>query len=275
MIKTCVQFLNDIKDNKSASTFRNYSYTIKQFESYLESVGGDINKPTRTDVQQYFANMTKEDGREVSATTKKNRFACIRAYTAYLGRTEIVEGIDLPKAPSLRESAPDALSHNEMLALLRAVEEDGKVRNIAIVFTLVKAGLRVSELVALDRNDIVMTERKGHIHVRHGKGNKERLVPLSKDVRFWVTKYLESREDENEALFVSNYKKRISVRSVQHMLQEYGVRPHQLRHTFATELVTRKNAPITVVKEVLGHNTLEMTLRYTKPTFEDIADWID
>ncbi|MDP9742868.1 UNVERIFIED_ORG: integrase/recombinase XerD [Bacillus sp. B2I3] len=269
MIKTCVQFLNDIKDHKSASTYRNYSYTIKQFEAFLQSVGGDINTPTRTDVQQYFGTM------EAAATTKKNRFACIRAYASYLGRMEIVEGINLPQAPSIRESAPDALSHNEMLDLLRKVEKDGKLRNIAITQTLVKAGLRVSELVALDCKDIVITERTGRIIVRNGKGNKERLVPVSKDVRFWVSKYLESRKDDNEALFLSNYGKRISIRSVQQMLQNYGVRPHQLRHTFATELVTRKNAPITVVKEVLGHNTLEMTLRYTKPTFEDIADWID
>lgn len=90
--------------------------------------------------------------------------------------------------------------------------------------------------MSLDITDYEASERKGFIRIV-GKGLKERHVPVSAECRHAINAYLAQRNDDKEALFLSNYSKRISVRSVQHMLEQYGVHPHQLRHTFVKRLV--------------------------------------
>jgi site-specific recombinase XerD len=101
-----------------------------------------------------------------------------------------------------------------------------------------------------------------------GKGNKERIVPLNKEARRALQKYLEERADSHPALFVSNRGRRISVRSVQYLLEKHAVHPHQLRHTFITGLV-RNNADITVIQSMSGHASTKMIVRYSQPTEED------
>ncbi|WP_420540573.1 tyrosine-type recombinase/integrase [Paenibacillus dendritiformis] len=128
--------------------------------------------------------------------------------------------------------------------------------------------MRVSELVALDRSDVDLSERKGELRVTSGKGNKTRKMPLDADTRWPIRKYLEERSDDNEALFISNRDKRISVRSVQHLLEQHDLHAHQLRHTFITGLV-RANEDIAVIQSLSGHSSADMILRYSKPSEED------
>ncbi|WP_327194853.1 tyrosine-type recombinase/integrase [Paenibacillus alvei] len=90
--------------------------------------------------------------------------------------------------------------------------------------------MRVSELVALDRSDVDLSERKGELRVRAGKIEPARTLPLDVDTKWVIRKYLEERSDDNEALFMSNRDKRISVRSVQHLLGQHDLYAHQLRH---------------------------------------------
>jgi integrase/recombinase XerD len=131
-----------------------------------------------------------------------------------------------------------------------------------------------TELVQLNKQDITLGERSGTVLVRCGKGMVSRKVPLSAEARTWLKRYLDTREDENEAFFLSNYKKRISVRSVQHMLQQFGIHPHQLRHTFCRELVSN-GVDVMTVAELAGHSDLNVTRRYSKPTERDLAQAID
>lgn len=129
----------------------------------------------------------------------------------------------------------------------------------------------MSELCQLNRTDLKLSERSGSLTVRKGKGNIARTVPLPVDARHYISKYLESRTDADTALFLSQYKRRISVRSVQHMLQKYNIHPHQLRHTYCRELV---NAGIDIasVAELAGHASLEVTRRYSRPSHVELED---
>ncbi|WP_262985267.1 tyrosine-type recombinase/integrase [Paenibacillus elgii] len=129
-------------------------------------------------------------------------------------------------------------------------------------------GIRVSELVALDRTDLDVSDRKGSVVVRSGKGNKERLLPLNAEARRAIVKYLEDRTDSNPALFLSNRQERISIRSVQHLMEKHGHNVHQTRHSFITGLV-RAGEDISIIQSLSGYTSADMILRYSMPSDED------
>jgi integrase len=147
--------------------------------------------------------------------------------------------------------APKALSRIEENRIIREVDRSGNKRDYAIVMTLLHWGLRVSELVFLNRDSIDFSERKGGITVIE-KGNKERTVPLSAEAKRAIERYLEIRKDNLSPLFISNFEKRISVRTVQRILNDYGCHPHILRHTYITKLV-REGIDWGIIQQLSGH----------------------
>jgi integrase/recombinase XerD len=119
-----------------------------------------------------------------------------------------------------------------------------------------------------------MGEQSGMVFVRKGKGDVARKVPLPVEARNYLNQYLQTREDDDEALILSNYQKRISVRSVQRALEKYGVHPHQLRHTYCRELVGA-GVDIATVAELAGHADINMTRRYSKPSHDELDQTIE
>lgn len=268
MEKSCVEVIErfrlvQIEDGKSALTAKTYAHALSKLNEWLLDIGGDIDNLTRHDIQSYINQL---DASGKSAATINKTFAAISVFASYLERRDIVESIRVPEFRKQRNVAPKSLERNDKNRLLREVERHGNARDIAIAYVLLHTGIRVSELCALNVDDVVMAERSGHVMVRHGKGNVARKVPLSAEARHHLKKYLDTRGDKNVALFLSNEKKRISVRTVQHMLKEkYGVHPHQLRHTFCRDLVT-SGVDISTVAELAGHSDINVTRRYSKPT---------
>jgi integrase/recombinase XerD len=268
--KVVVEFLEANKD-KSEQTLRTYRYTLEQFNDWVTEAGGDITNLTRFDVQQYVTHL-ENNGK--SASTIHKTVSIIGAYARWSGRGEAVEALNLPVKRKLKHIAPKSLERNDKNKVLRDVEKDGKVRDIAIVYTLLHTGLRVSELVGLNMSDVEINERSGSLTVRHGKGNVERIVPLSKEVRHHLSRYINQRNSEQEALFLSFYNQRISVRAVQHIVKKYDIHPHMLRHTFARTLVSN-GVDVPTVAELLGHASLETTMRYSRPNMNDLTKAID
>lgn len=206
--------------------------------------------------------------------TIENKWAALAVLARYLDASHAVRNIRRSDVQTSRSIAPKSLERNERNRVLREAERTRNLRSIAIVYLFLYGGLRVSELVALDRHDVVMGERSGSIHVRHGKGNVPRTVPLPSEARLQLRQYLESRTDENPALFLSNYQRRISVRSVQRILAKFGVHPHQLRHTYCRELVGA-GVDIATVAELAGHADIHVTRRYAKPTPGELAKAVE
>jgi integrase/recombinase XerD len=174
---------------------------------------------------------------------------------------------------NIKHIAPKSLERNERNQLFRDVERNVSLRDISIVYVLLLTGLRVSELCSLNREDLSMSERSGQIVVI-GKGKVSRTVPISVEYRLHLQRYLALRQDYDLALFMSNFNRRMTIRSVQHMLKKYGVHPHKLRHTFCRELVAA-GIDISTVAELAGHADINMTRRYSKPTSIELQLAID
>jgi site-specific recombinase XerD len=162
--------------------------------------------------------------------------------------------------------------------------ERASARDRAIVLTMLFAGLRVGELVALDVEDVRVSERKGLLVVRAGKGDTYREVPLNALARQVLDEWLEQRkqlvDEEERALFVSGRGGRLSARAtdsaVRRVARDAGLdlSAHVLRHTFLTRMV-RGGTDLVIVAELAGHRRLETTRRYSLPSQADRQAAVD
>ena len=138
-------------------------------------------------------------------------------------------------------------------------------------------GLRVSELCSLQLQDVEVTERKGKVIVRSGKGRQYREIPLNLDVRRALTEYLAIRPNvTDQHVFIGQRKNGLTDSAIQDMLSKYGqmaglahISPHVLRHTFGRTLIDRK-ADLPTVQQLMGHKRIDSTVRYTKPSAQDL-----
>lgn len=265
-------FIRDLQAKGSSSgTVKTYTRIIQEFSEWLKRNGGDLSRLTRVDVQQYIHHLEERGN---SAATIQNKFAALSVMARYLGATDVLQHIRRPEVRRSRHIAPKSLDRNERNRVLREVERTGNRRDTAIVYLFVYSGLRVSEVVSLNREDVVIRERSGSVTVRRGKGNVARTVPLPVEARLHLSQYLEIRTDDHPALFLSNYRRRISVRSVQRIMEKFGVHPHQLRHTYCRELVGA-GVDIATVAELAGHADINVTRRYAKPSAKELEQAIE
>jgi integrase/recombinase XerC len=147
---------------------------------------------------------------------------------------------------------------------------------------MARAGLRVSEVVGLNTEDVTLRNRSGWIKVR-GKGRKERRAPLSKEARGSLEEYLEARPGPDDgALFLSRDERRMTVRSVQHMVSrtarlaglERRVTPHTLRHTFSTRYL-EAGGTLAELRDILGHANIATTDRYSHANARRMQEMVE
>ena len=262
--------LDDYVENglrgKAPLTVKTYRQELETFQRWLDGAGTNLEEFSRTDVQQYIDYLV---AKKKSAATINKQWSAIKSFAKWSDRPEVIADIRVVKAMDIKKQAPKALDKVERSKLIREADRSGKKRDFAIIIMLLHTGLRVSELVGLNKGDVDMSDRKGEVRVV-GKGNKERTIPLSVEVRRVLCEYLELRTDKIPALFISNRMCRISVRSVQTILSEYQVHPHLMRHTFITGLV-RKKEDIAVIQSLSGHSSADMIIRHSQPSEEDMA----
>jgi integrase/recombinase XerC len=180
------------------------------------------------------------------------------------------------------KAAPKALSNLELRRLLREAHKSGKARDIAIIETLANTGLRVGELAKLTVADAEISERKGTVTVRSGKGAKYRQVPLNGDARRAISSYLQVRSHSAESgLFLGQRDEPLTPSAIWRVVKKYGQRaglsisPHTLRHTFGTRLVRAGGIDLVTVAAMMGHESLDTTAIYTQPTAEDMAEAVE
>lgn len=251
-----------------ASTRRTYHYQLRRFERFLQASGGRLDALTRADVQQYVQYL--ETAKKAAATIATTYYS-ICAWCRYTDQLHAIEDVRVPGRPRISQQPVKSLDRKERNRLLRDVERAGDVRDTAIVYTLLHAGLRISELVHLDVSDLTLGERSGAVRVL-GKGNKERIVPLSTEVRHWVRRYLEGRSVG--PLFLSNRRTRIHPNTIQKMLGKHSTHPHALRHTFCRALVDT-GVDLATVAALAGHEDINVTRRYAQPSTDELAGAID
>lgn len=197
-----------------------------------------------------------------------------------LGPADAVR-LDLPN------SAPRALPKRAQVRYLRAVKAHPSPRDQVLALLPFYAGTRISEIVALDLDDVALSARKGTLRI-HGKGERTREVPIHPTLRKALTGWLDERPDwpgakESPALFLNQRGgRRLSVKAAHDIITgiptgaalDDQITAHVLRHTFATQLV-RGGVDLVIVAELLGHARLETTRGYTRPTTEDRSRALD
>ena len=259
----------------SRNTLESYGRDLRFFAAWLETQGRGLLLADRSDLLNYL-NHRSSIG--VASRSVARGLSAIRSFYKYLLReNRIVEDptlrIDNPK---LGRKLPDTLSESEVDALLAAPNTASAVgyRDRTMLELLYATGLRVTELVTLEMNDLNL--RQGVLRVM-GKGGKERLVPMGDEAMAWVEGFVRDhrssliRRSESEAvLFPSNRGREMTRQAFWYLIKrhaaEAGIRhslsPHSLRHAFATHLVNH-GADLRVVQLLLGHSDLSTTQIYT------------
>ena len=276
-----------LERNLSSHTIRNYFSDLSQFYEYLTGVFKkdtllieDLRNIDHVILRAFLANLY-EKGLSKSSVARK--ISTIRTFFNYMCREgNLVNNPGkMVSTPKRGKTLPKFLSVDEADRLLGTpVGEDRlSIRDRAILETFYSAGLRIGEIVAINIEDLNLSE--GLIKVK-GKGRKERIVPVGEKAVDAIKKYLTTSQLINTLpLFLNKYGKRITTRSVHRIVDKYkklsglwDITPHSLRHSFATHLL-EGGADLRSVQEMLGHASLSTTQRYTHISMDKLMEVYD
>src|SRR5215204_2096390 len=275
-------FLTELSRQEVAEkTRRAYRSDLAHVARWFATSTGEIFRAaavTPTDVRDYKAHLVSVERRRPATVNRRlaalRRF-CLWAKAAGRSSEVVTDGVKgVPQAPR----APKSLEKREVDRLVRMAERSGKKRDLALLQLLRHTGIRVGELCALQRADVDVSERKGSLTVRSGKGAKYRTVPLNADARHALAVYLTVRPRvADDHLFVGQRGRGLSVAAVWYLVRKYArqagledVSPHTLRHSFGKQLLDATK-DLVAVAALLGHEKLETTAIYTQPSERDLA----
>lgn len=308
----CPYFLNDyftyqrVVRLKSEKTIEAYYFDLRLFLRYLKVKNGAVKPDTPfkfieiKDVPlEYIKNFTKLDAlqylnyvaseRGNTAKTRHRKLASLRMFFKCLYRdlnmidNDPIKDVDYPKMP---DHLPKFLTLDESINLLENMNPDDPyyLRDYCIVTLFINCGMRLSELVGLNLQDINIDERSMRLL---GKGNKERIIHINDACADAIVSYLPTRkqsEKEPNALFLSKQGTRISNRRVEQIvdnalkdsnLDNRGLSTHKLRHTAATLMYQHGNVDPLMLKEILGHKSISTTEIYTHVSNDDLKAAMD
>ena len=280
----------EIERNLSYHTKRNYLADLKQFQEFLLKRGvRHIDAIDQTAIRAFLAVLYMK---KIKKVTMSRKVASLRAFFRFLIREGKIKynPAEMIQAPKADKYLPTFLSIDEVLALL-GVKFGGDalgVRDRAIMELFYSAGLRIGELTGLNTGDIDFP--RGLVKVR-GKGKKERIVPVGEPALKALEDYLgirgEFARDNGEnyleaPLFLGRLGSRLTPRSVRRLVDKYvllsginrKITPHVLRHTFATHLMDA-GADLRVIQELLGHESLSTTQKYTSVSVTRLMEIYD
>jgi site-specific recombinase XerD len=274
----------EIEQNRSQKTIANYDHYLTRLVEFTDNC--DINQLTAEMVRQWrlHLNRTKDtSGHELTKTTQNYHLIALRSFLKYLAKRDI-QALDSAKIELAKTARPQVtfLEPSEVNRLLETIDIANPIglRDRAVIELLFSGGLRVSELVGLNRDHINLDRREFMVR---GKGQKDRPVFISPPAADWLARYLTTRHDPGKPLFIhySGSKSdaeggmytRLTARSVQRLVKRYAlaagitkdVTPHTLRHSFATDLL-HNGADLRSVQGLLGHANVQTTQIYTHIT---------
>lgn len=274
LVETFLNYLS-VERGLSRNTTVSYKEDINAFINFLKIRNIDSFSLTKKNDITDFMLSQKDKG--LSANSVARRLAAIKALYRFFVRERIikVDPSSLIDSPKLWKKIPQTLSANEVDALLSEPDlRNGQgIRDKAILETLYATGMRVSEAVNLKKDNVNLDV--GFLRCI-GKGNKERIIPLGKKAIISIKRYIDVgrpkqlKNKESEFLFLNRFGQKISRQSFWKIIKKYAkaarikkpIRPHILRHSFATHLLER-GADLRSVQEMLGHSNISTTQIYT------------
>ena len=311
------EFLNYLKHEKhfSVHTAKCYGADLVQFAGFLKagasnessndsanpwSSGGTTAVATQTDLQQLILTadvntirsyMSFLLGQQYSKSTTARKIATLRSFYKFLVKRNYIESnpVTAIKTPKQEKKLPKFLEYEDIQRLLNTPPADTWLgaRDRAILEVLYSTGMRVSEVVSLNMDNVDFLGEV--IHVR-GKGKKERIAPIGSSALQAIQNYIEFRnrrmanvsDFDAKVLFANKHGQRLSTRSVRRKMDKYlriagldpSISPHTLRHSFATHLLNN-GADLRSVQELLGHQSLSTTQVYTHVSTAKIKEVYD
>lgn len=279
----------EIERNRSQKTIENYHHYLKRFLAWAKiSEPKDITAELIRSYRLYLNRQKDSHGKELKKVTQNYHIIAIRSFLKYLAKRDIkslaAEKLEVGKNPS---HEIEFLDSGELDRLLHAADGSDikSMRDKAILELLFSAGLRVSELININCDQLNISRQEFSVI---GKGDKMRIVFISDTAKEALEKYLSKRMDLDPALFIrlsekgniGNEKtKRLTPRSIQRIVKFYAakagivknVHPHTLRHSFATDLLSN-GADIRSVQTMLGHSSITTTQIYTHITNKQLKE---
>lgn len=274
----------EVEKGRSLKTIENYAHYLNRFYEFAGDIKVENISPELISRWRQWLNRTKlADGRSISRTTQNYHLIALRSFLKYLNKSGVkslpAEQIELA---STKRPQVSFLTYEEITKLFGVIKVDTAIgkRDRAIIELLFSTGLRVSELVSLDRKNL-HPERDEF--VIRGKGQKDRPVYLSDSAKTAVHDYLKTRSDNHLPVFIhysgartgenETDPVRLTPRSIQRLVARYArlagiskhVTPHTLRHSFATDLL-KNGADLRSVQGLLGHSNIATTQAYTHLT---------
>ncbi len=283
------EFLDYLEVEKQLSpyTIRNYSFYLRVFAEWLKKHYGEM-EPEKIDtkiIRSYRLYLSRSKER-LSPVTQAYYVIALRSFLRYLLKNDYeVLSPDKIELPKVRGRRLKFLTFEQVEEVIKQIDVSNirGLRDRAIIETLFATGLRVSELVSLNKEVVNLEKREFGVK---GKGGQVRVVFLSKRAAHWLDRYLRERRDLYSPLFIrhggrkveiddpeAGEKLRLSVRSIQRIIKHYGrkarlpfeITPHVLRHSMATDLLAN-GAGLREVQEMLGHKNIATTQIYTHVT---------
>lgn len=282
------KYLNDFdadmaRQGKSEMTRRGYLADLRDYAAWTQQTYGEMFDPagiTHEDVRAYQSHLIAS--RRARPATANRKLAALSAFCRWAVGAGILQADPTAGIKGVRQAKtpPKALERSDLNRLVRKVQQSGRPLHIAIVTTLANTGLRVSELCNVALGDVEIKPRSGTLVVRNGKGGKFREIPLNAEARRYLSEYIVVRLNPAEAgddhLFIGQRGEAITPSGVWRILAKYArqanlenVSPHVLRHSFATLLLRDGDADLVTVADLLGHENINTTARYTRSTETD------
>ena len=266
----------------SVHTVRNYASDLDQFHDYLARAG-DPPGPAEIDallIREWMASLYAAD---LSRVTIRRKLSALRGFLEYCVREAMitVNPASLVLTPKIPKTLPDVPSEEQTMALLDGAESGqlprpSPERDRALLEILYGCGVRISELVGMNLGDVDFSE--GWVRVR-GKRKKERQVPIPAQalsvLQAWIA--VRTAQPDETAIFLNQRGKRLTDRGASLIVKMYsvallgdsGIHPHSLRHAYATHLL-RAGADLRAIQELLGHESLSTTQKYTQLSLLDL-----
>ena len=281
----------EVEGGRSKKTAENYTLYIERFIEFAGDIKvSEISYELVRKYRLWLNRYENYNGVNLGKSTQAYHLIALRRLLTYLSKRDIKSleptKIELPK---MTKPQVNFLHYEEVERLLGVIPQDTELglRDRAILELLFSSGLRVSELINLNRDHINTKRREFSVR---GKGNKDRPIFISKTASQHIDNYLKSRKDNLSPLFI-NYSKRcttpsldgnyrrLTARSVQRMIEKYArlagitkkVSPHTMRHSFATDLLLN-GADLRSVQSMLGHASISTTQIYTHITDQQLKD---
>jgi integrase/recombinase XerD len=258
-------FLEYISVTKALS-----SKSVEAYKSDLESIEKELEKPLiKLESQSLLLVLSKYENKR----TLNRKLSSVNAFFDFCYKNQFSGEHTKLKFAKIPKLLPKFLSYEEIQSSLELIDTSSWIglRDYALILFLYATGARISECLALSRDDI-----DGEwLHIRHAKGEKERVVPIAKVAINAINRYLKNFKYENDYIW-ANYKgDKLSRISAYKITQKYlGVSPHVLRHSYATSLITG-GADLRVVQELLGHSSLLTTQIYTHIQKQNLKETVE